>query len=171
MIRKLALIGLVVLVVGVVLLLVGATETAGAVHHLEGFHDVSPGMYASAELNLTAAATITLQHPPSGMGVVTGANLSVVNATNLGSVGLTPIGSSSGAVSYLVDAGSYYVVYFGSSAPSTSVIWLYTSQAALYGIATLVGLVSAAVGGVVALIGAIKKPKSPVAANPATPPP
>lgn len=168
--RKLALTGLVVFVVGVVVLIVGVLGTEGALHPVSGFHQLAPGEYVSQELNLTASATVTLRNPPTTMGLVTAQNLSVVNSTNLATTGVRALGTTSGTVAYLVSAGSYYVVYFGTSAPSTLVIYLYTGQAAAYGLATLAGLAMAVAGGIVGLVGVFTRPKPPANPQPPTVP-
>ncbi|MGI0071965.1 MAG: hypothetical protein ACRECT_07895 [Thermoplasmata archaeon] len=167
--RKLAAIGLVLFLVGIALLFAGVYATKGALHPVNDFTLRSPGEYVSPELNLTQAATVTIEKAPSREGLVTAQNLSIVNATNLGTEGVPATVTTSGTVAYSVSAGSYYVVSFGNSAPTTTVDYLYTNTVALYGLATLAGLALAVAGGVVGLIGAFRKPKPPVGAPPTNP--
>ncbi len=164
--RRLALIGLVVFIAGIALLGVGTYGVESSLHSVGSFTLLSPGEYVTPKIHLTSDATVTLRNPSSSMGIVTAANLSLVNATNLASMEVPLTTSSSGTSAYVVSAGDYYVVAFTSSAPSTTVQYLYTSEVAGYGIATLLGLILAIAGGITGLVGLVRKPKPPAGPAP-----
>ena len=160
MIRRWAYIGLALFIVGIVMLSVGLYGTLHGLHTVGTFTERSTGEYVSPELNLTSRATVTILHTPSGMGLVTAANLSAVNASTLSTYAISPTTVSGGTSAYLVNAGSYYVVYFGPTSPSAaSVDYLYLSEVTGYGALTIVGLGLAVGGGIFGLIGVFKKPK------------
>lgn len=160
--RRLVIIGLVLLVVGVALFAAGSYGARSSLHTVSTLTERSPGEYVSPELNLTAEATISLVHAPasSSIGVITSENLSSVNATNLAAKSIAPTASSSNTITYLVGPGSFYVVYFGSAAPSSLTIdYLYLTSSIAYGVLVLAGMVLIAVGLILAVVGAILKPK------------
>ena len=164
--RRVALIGLVVFIAGIALLGVGAYGVESSLHTVGAFTLLSPGEYVTPKIHLTSEATVTLRSAPSSMGLVTAANLSLVNATNLASMEVPITTSSSGTSAYVVPAGDYYVVAFASSAPGTTVQYLYTSEVAGYGIATLLGLILALGGGITGLVGLVRKRKPPAGPAP-----
>ncbi len=160
MIRRWAYIGLAIFVVGIVMLSVGLYGTLHGLHTVGPFTQRSAGEFVSPELNFTSQATVTILHPPSGMGLVAAANLSEVNASTFSTYAIPPTTASGGTYGYLLNAGSYYVVYFGSTSPSgASVDYLYLSEVTGYGALTIVGLGLAVGGGIFGLIGVFKKPK------------
>jgi hypothetical protein len=161
MLKKIALIGLVILLLGVVLFAAGTYEAKAELHTLSTYAPYGSGEFISPEINLTQSAAVTISHPPANLGLVTAANLSSVTSANFATETIAPAATSGGNLVYTVSAGSYYVVYFGSTAPTTQVSYLYLASAEIWGLAVLAGLAMLIAGGITALVGAIKKPKTP----------
>lgn len=157
--KKIALIGLVIFIVGIVMLAVGALEVQGALHQGTAYTQYSTGKYVSSEINLTSNATLTLTSAPSNMGVVSAADMPTVTNSTLSSVELKPLTTALGSESFLLPSGSYYVVYFGNSAPSTHYTYLYVHTITPFALLTSSGLFIAIAGGIVGIVGVVLKQK------------
>jgi hypothetical protein len=162
--RRLVWIGVILVVIGAAALGVGAYEVRAAATVTSIYSAYGSGEWVSDEINVSAASTITLAHPPSSMGVVTAADLPSVTAGNLNSTGIAPTSSAAGSAVYSVPSGSYYVVYFGATDPGTKITYVATASGELWGGITLLGIALLIAGGIVAIVGVLKKPKQPKAA-------
>lgn len=157
--KKIALIGLIILVVGIVMLVAGSLAIAANSHHSRAYTQYSTGKYISTEITLQQNTTLTIANAMSGMGVVTAADMPTVTSSTLSSVGIQPLASAAGAHVYQLQPGSYYVVYFGSASPSSLYSYVYTSTALSYGLFTTGGIFLAIAGGIVGIIGVVIKPR------------
>lgn len=157
--KKIALIGLVIFIVGIVMLAAGTLELEGAMHHGNSYSFYSTGKYVSAEINLTSSATLTIVSTPSTMGVVKAADMPSVTNSTLSSLELKPLATALGSQAFLLPSGSYYIVYFGTSAPSTLYSYLYTHISRTFALLTSAGLFIAIAGGIVGIVGVVLKKK------------
>lgn len=157
--KKIALVGVVILVIGIALLAVGTLELQANTHHSNTYTLYSSGKYVSDEINVTSNATLTITNAPATMGLVTAANMPSVTNSTLSTVEIQPLATALGAHAYQIPKGNYYVVYFGNAAPSNQYTYLYTSAVTTYGIPTSVGLFVAIAGGIVAIVGVVLKKK------------
>lgn len=157
--KNIALIGLVIFIVGIVMLAVGTFELQSAMHQGNSYTLNSTGKYVSVEINLTGNATLTIVSAPSRMGVVSAANMPTVTNSTLSSVELKPLATALGSQTFLLQSGSYYIVYFGSSAPSTHYTYLYVQASRGLAYLTSGGLFIAIAGGIVGIVGVVLKKK------------
>lgn len=153
-------IGVVLLIVGVALVSVSRVEIPSQVNMETSMTLDGTGMWVSHELNATPSSSITVNAKSADFGLIKASSLSAVNSSNLGNYRLSPNTASNGVDIYLHLSGSYYVVVFSSSQPAPSYSLIKNvGMVAIYGLLFLVGLVLAIAGVIVAIIGAVRKPK------------
>lgn len=157
--RKIALIGLVIFIAGIAILATGVGVIAASTHHSNVYTTYSAGKYIGAELNFRENTTLTISNAPSGMGLVRSADMPSVTSGSLNSVEIKPLTNAAGALVYQVPAGSYYVVYFGSSSPGAVYTYLYTGTVFSYGLLTGGGILLAITGAIVGIIGVVLHPR------------
>ncbi len=161
--KRIALVGLVILIVGIVLLAVGVSEVASNTFHSKVYTQYSAGKYVSSELNFKQNATVVITKFQTTMGLVRSADMPSVTNSTLGSIRITPLTTTLGSEVFQVPSGSYYVVYFGNATPASIYTYVYTSAATTYGLMTSGGLLLAIAGGIVGIVGVVLKSKQPVA--------
>lgn len=160
--RKIFVIGLVLLVVGVGIFF-GAVYAATSLTHVSTtLKESSSGEWISGQLNTTGTSSIVVVTSTGNFGVVPAGDISSVNASNIGHYAISPnetIGSLHTAV-YSDYSGQYVLVAFGASQPTVeySVIANFADELEL-GLLFLIAVSMAIAGFVIAIIGALMKPK------------
>jgi hypothetical protein len=145
----------IVLIVGVGVLFVGATETAATLTIITTFNEQHPGEYASPEIDLTTSSVIEVQAPGAVSGVVHAQDLYSVNKTNLASYALKPNATVAGTQQFRGITGDFYYVDFSSAPPSVThvVVTPFRSGVIRFVALVLAGLIGAVVGAIVAVMG------------------
>ncbi len=151
--KPIVIIGGVALVIGVVLIAVGAVGVLRGLIVITAFSEPHGGEYVSTELvlNTTSGVAIT-SAAPSG-GLVPAQDLNLINSTNIAQYALAPH-SSGVTLTYINLTGNYYYVAFAASQPSSKVVatplhggTMASSPTTLGGFAVLViGVVVVALG-------------------------
>lgn len=162
--RKFILIlGLSVLVIGLVLAASIPEVEKPYIKTYTNFEPLAAGKYVSFEINISAETEISTLG--SGAYLVTASSVGIVTESNIMhynlpmTLNLTVNGVPTH--SYVVQTGSYYVVYFGSDSASVSyTIINHYSLVSLLGTMYVVGLGLILAGIVLTGLGAILKPKS-----------
>ncbi len=149
------MVGVILLIVGVGLLLVGATQTAASLTIITTFNEQHPGEYVSPEIDLNTSSVIEVQSPGAVSGVVHAQNLDSVNSTNLASYALKPNATVAGTQQFRGITGDFYYVDFSSAPPSGThvVVTPFRSGVIKFIALVIVGLIGAVVGAIVAVIG------------------
>lgn len=168
--KKIVLIGLVLLIIGVVILGISLYETAALSDENSALVQVSTGEWRSnlISMNSTGILEVTTS-VSSDFGLVPASEINVITASNLASHVVnydTPSTAGSlNAFTYDQISGNYYFVIFSSSTPSFSYTYL-PAEAILFGEFLVVGSGIAFVGLIMAIVGAILKKKvQPVEEN------
>jgi hypothetical protein len=167
--RRTVVIGLVVLVIGVVLLAVGALGVLSNVTISRNFTQPHPGEYVSAEIMLNTTSGVAVSSPAAVGGLIPAQDLNLVNSGNIGTYAVPINATSLGTDTYRELVGDYYYVAFASTQPSTTIVATPRGSALVgFGALVLVGLACTVAGIIVAIVGAIQKPKpvGPAAPNP-----
>lgn len=160
--KKIALIGVAVLVIGAVLFVVGLAELNANVATGTTMKQTATGEWTSTEFNLTSGNVLTVITNNTSFAVVSASHLSSVNATNYGHYSLNNNGQINRSVgyvsSYTDDNGHYYLVIFSQHQPSVAYA-VDTSQSAAvtYGLFEAVGVILIIAGVIVAAVGALLK--------------
>ncbi len=160
-------VGVVVLIVGLGLLAVGATETAGSLKIITTFSERHPGEYVSTEIVLNATSVIEVQSPGTVSGVVRAQDLDSVNSTNLATYALKPNSTVAGTQQFRGITGDHYYVAFSSTPPSGThvVVTPFRSGLVRFIALVIVGLICAVAGIVVTVMG-IRRDTSPLPQEP-----
>ena len=152
-------IGVIILVIGVALLGVGALGALKSLTVNRSFTEPHPGEFVSAEIALNSSSTLVVASPASVGGIVHAADLAMVNSTNIASLAVKANGAGGSTYTGLV--GDYYYVAFASTQPSTTIVATPAGSGIVaFGGLALLGLLLILVGIVVAIVGAIQKPKT-----------
>lgn len=162
--KKIAIIGVVLLIVGVALY-VGATEglmTTTIVN--TKMVQTSTGEWTSLELNTSSGSQLSLVTENSSYALVPSNDMSKINSGNVQNYAVSPkseLSTSLGLVStFSPSAGSYYVVVFSKTTPSVKYTLLKSlADAAVYGLLVLAGMVLSIVGVIVLIVGLILRNK------------
>ena len=163
-----------VLVVGIVLLVVGVAMVGGSLfetdHALSGLLNPSRGMGDTMNSNRNGEfySTVLNATPGNYIMVTSGAphylipsdDLSVVNSSNVGAYAVSAYQTSGNNTLYTSLNGSYYVVVFGPAPPIVGYDVIASITGLVWSVAVLgLGVIFAIAGLIVAVIGAILKPK------------
>lgn len=162
--KKIAIIGLIMLVVGIAMF---AISTFGVLHSTTvgtAMTQQSSGIWASSEINISSGYQLTLITHTSSFGVVPASDLSSVTSSNLTSLSISwtaQTNTSVGTVTtYSPASGSYYLVVLSSSMPSATYSTATSLTAiAVYGILDVVGIIVGIIGFIVLIVGLILKRK------------
>jgi hypothetical protein len=163
--KKIALIGLVIFLVGIVLAGVSLAGTYSLTHTSGTVNAVTSGEWDSGEINVTSGGLLTVTTSvSSNYGLVKAADISSVSATTLGSYALSSNTSTSAAshqiLTYQDLNGSYYFVVFSSFSPSILIAYITDfSQEVVYALMLLPGGAMAVIGFIVGIVGVILKRK------------
>jgi hypothetical protein len=120
--RPIVVIGGVVLIIGVVLIAVGAVGVLRGLTVVTTFSEPQSGEYVSTELVLNSTSGVAVTSSAANGGLIPAQDLNLVNSTNVGQYALTPHSSVAGTVTYTNLTGDYYYVAFASSQPSSKVV-------------------------------------------------
>ncbi len=151
-------IGVAVLIVGVVLVAVGAVGVLRGLTIVTTFSEPHSGEYVSSEVVLNATSAVAVTSAASNGGLIPAQDLNLVNSINLGQYALTPHSNVVGTVTYTNLTGGYYYVAFASSQPSSKIVVTPLNGGTL-GSSPLVlgGFVAFIIGVIVVVVGARRK--------------
>jgi len=156
--------GVVVLVIGLVLLAVGAFGALNSLTISKSFTEPHPGEYVSAEIVLNTTSALVISSPAANGGVIRAQDLDLVNSTNIGTYAIPFNSSGAGSDTYTRLTGDYYYIVFASTSPGTTIVATPLNLGIVrYGALALLGFVIIIVGIVVIVVGAIQKSPTRVA--------
>ena len=156
--RPIVIVGALVLIIGVVLIAVGAVGVLRGLTIITTFSEPHSGEYVSSELILNSTSGVAVSSAAAIGGLIHAQDLNLVNSTNIGQYALPPHSNVAGTITYTNLMGDYYYVAFASSQPSSRVVAT-RLQGGTLGSSSLVlgGLVVVIVGIVVIVLGVRKK--------------
>jgi multisubunit Na+/H+ antiporter MnhG subunit len=156
--KPIVIIGSLVLIIGVVLIAVGAVGVLRGLTVISTFNQPQSGEYVSTELMLNATSGIAVTSAAANGGLILAQYLSLVNSTNIGQYAVTPHSNVAGTVTYTNLIGDYYYVAFTSSQPSSKVVAtpLHGGTMASSPV-VLGGFLAVIVGIAVIVVGALRK--------------
>lgn len=157
--KKMLIIGIVILIVGIVMFGASAYTTGNNANRSNTWNGYKSGEYISSPLNFSGQNVITYTYKGSGIGIVTASVLPTVNSTNLAQLSISPTTSVGSEKVYDLGTGTYYIVSFSNSTPTLSYTYLKVSNILITGVLTLIGLILLIVGVIIAIIGAVMKKK------------
>ena len=156
--KRITVIGIVVLVVGIVLVIGGAVGALGSLTINTSFTQPHPGEYVSSEIMLNTTSNLVVSSPAASGGIVTAQNLNLVNSTNISSYTIPYSASGAGSNIYKSLSGDYYYVAFASAQPDTKIVATpQGSSVAAFGALALLGIVLAIAGIVITVVGVRQK--------------
>ncbi len=168
MIKRIVIIGLVILILGGAMLFGGIYINEGVVsrdsHTSISLYNSTTHEYISSNITIKPGYEVMVGGRP-------GSNAGLVNIKNLGSVNSTNINSSAVGLSEQISSekiyvnlpsGTYVYVMFNSSKPSITYEYAALSTIETGGIMVIAGIIASIAGLVVMIVGAIKKPKKPL---------
>jgi uncharacterized membrane protein len=120
--RPTVIIGGVVIILGVVLIAVGAVGVLRGLTVITTFSQPQSGEYVSTELMLNTTSGIAVTSAAANGGLIPAQYLNLVNSTNIGQYAVAPHSNVAGTVTYTDILGNYYYVVFASSQPSSKVV-------------------------------------------------
>jgi hypothetical protein len=115
-------IGAAVLIIGVVLIAVGAVGVLRGLTIVTAFSEPQSGEYVSTELVLNTTSDLAVTSAAANGGLIPAQDLNLVNSTNIGQYAIGTHSSGAGTVTYTNLTGGYYYVAFASSQPSSKVV-------------------------------------------------
>jgi hypothetical protein len=156
--KPIVAVGAAVLIIGVVLIAVGAVGVLRGLTIVTTFSEPHSGEYVSTELMLNSTSGMAVTSAAANGGLIPAQDLNFVNSTNLSQYALTPHSNTAGTVTYTNLKGDYYYVAFASSQPSSRVVAT-PLQGGTLGSSPLVlgGFVAIVVGVIVTVVGARRK--------------
>jgi hypothetical protein len=159
--RPIVVLGGIVLIIGVVLIAVGAVGVLRGLTVITTFSEPQSGEYVSAELILNSTSGVAITSAAANGGLIPAKDLNLVNSTNIGQYALTPRSNVAGTATYTDLMGNYYYVAFVSSQPSSKIAATSLHGGTL-GSSPLVlgGLVVVIIGVVVIVLGVRRKSRS-----------
>ena len=169
--KNLLIIGLILLVIGVIVAGFSTYEvTGGAVRSISGAGNimkaVTNGDFYSNTLNVSPDYELIVVSSVQAY-LIPSQDLNSVNSANVAGFAITPSthsASSTNTYVYIGLNGSYVVVTFGSTPPSTMDYAVLKSgglsQLVIFGLLLIIGVLLAIVGIIVVIIGAVLKPKN-----------
>ena len=160
--KNILIVGLVLLVIGIALI---GVSTFSLGHSSSATFSSSTvmiqgpnGDYHSQELNVTSGDVISVS-TASKVYLIPASDLVVANQSNVNSFAISPLSSSSSAVTYNDLTGSYYVVVFSTSSPSVAYVVGNTGSLISAGIMIIIGGLLFFIGLIITIIGAVLKKK------------
>lgn len=159
--RPTVLVGGVVIILGVVLIAVGAVGVLRGLTVITTFSEPQSGEYVSAELMLNSTSGVAVSSAAANGGLIAAQDLNLVNSTNIGQYALAPKSSVAGTATYTGLSGNYYYVAFASSQPSSRIVAT-PLQGGTLGSSPLIlgGFVAFIAGIVVVVVGVRRKSRS-----------
>jgi hypothetical protein len=120
--RPIVGIGAVVLIIGVVLIAVGAVGVLRGLTVVTTFSEPQSGEYVSTELVLNSTSGMAITSAAAKGGLIPSQDLNLVNSTNIDQYAITPHSSTGGTLTYTNLMGDYNYVAFASSQPSSKIV-------------------------------------------------
>ncbi|MEM3237669.1 MAG: hypothetical protein QW258_02480 [Thermoplasmata archaeon] len=157
--KKMLIIGIVILIVGIVMFSASAYSTGHDTSRSNTWVEYKNGEYISSPLNFSGQNILTYSYTGSGIAVVTDSVLPTVNSTNLPQVSISPTTSVGSEKVYDLGTGTYYIVSFSNSSPALSYTYLKVSNVLITGVLTVIGLILFIAGVIITIIGAVMKKK------------
>ncbi|SMD31018.1 hypothetical protein [Picrophilus oshimae] len=159
--KKIAIIGVVILIIGIAVFATGSYEGTHLLHR--SVSEIRTGEYKTDNITLKSGDILAVTSPPSVYGLIPLNDIKIVNSTNINKYSLKPLVSSSTAVEYLVNStnsGSYAFVMF-TSAVSSTFTYEYGafSTIEVIGVLALFGIIIGVIGFIILIAGLILKPK------------
>jgi len=154
------IIGVVVLIIGMVLLAVGGLGVFSHLTISTKFTQPHPGEFVSAELVLNTSSGVAVSSPAAVGGIIPAQDLNLVNSSSIGTYEVPISASGAGSNIYKGLVGDYYYVAFASTQPTTKIVATPLSSGALdFTPLVFLGLACIVAGFVVAIVGALRRPK------------
>lgn len=120
--RPMVITGSVVLIIGVVLIAVGAVGVLRGLTVINTFSEPHSGEYVSTELILNGTADAAVTSAAASGGLIPAQDLNIVNSSNIAQYAIATHSSVGGTVTYTNLTGDYYYVAFASSQPSSKLV-------------------------------------------------
>lgn len=163
--KKIALIGLVIFVIGVVLIASFFVTGFSLPKAVKTVSEVSAGEWDSGLIQATPNGTLAvIATSSSNYGLIPASDLSQVTSSNLASLAIKPLTSTSIeshlALTYMNLSGLYYFVVYSSSTPAITVTFISnTDLGAAHGLLILAGGFLSLIGIIVGVVGLVMRKK------------
>lgn len=160
--KKILIIGVVLLVIGVAIGGTSLYETSKEVKNVsKTMYTGQNGDYYSAILTPSSTGYISVVSS-SETYLIPSQDLAVVDSSNVMDYAIAPTITTASATIYSDLNGSYYVVAFGSTTPTVTytVLELNLGLIGIIAISMIIGFILAIAGIIITIIGAILKPKN-----------
>lgn len=163
--KKIALIGLVIFVIGVVLIASFFVTGFSLPKAVKTVSEVSAGEWDSGLIQATPNGTLAvIATSSSNYGLIPASDLSQVTSSNLASLAIKPLSSTSIeshlALTYMNLSGLYYFVVYSSSTPAITVTFISnTYLGAAHGLLILAGGLLSLIGIIVGVVGLVMRKK------------
>lgn len=165
--KRLLLIGVIILIIGV------AFSVAGFVgeHNLvpissQTMTQTSSGIWASSSLNVKSGSVLEVTSSSNSTYLVNTSDAGQVDASNIAKYEIHPLTTTTADSLHILEydniSGSFTVVSTSSSKPTvTTTLIANIGMVAVLGLLLIIGVVLAIAGFIIAIIGAVLKPKNP----------
>ena len=161
--RSTVVIGGVVLVIGVVLIAVGAVGVLRGLTVVTTYSEPQSGEFVSTELVLNVTSGVAVTSAAANGGLILAQDLNQVTSTNIGQYAVAPHSNVAGTVTYTDLMGDYYYVVFASSQPSSKVVATPLNGGTIASSPLVLGgFVAVIVGVAVMVLGVHRKSRSPM---------
>ncbi len=167
MIKRMVIIGLIILIIGGALFFGGLYTSDQIISHnshtATSFYNSTSHEYISSNITIKSGYEVLVEGGPSNAGLVNINRLSSVNSTNVNSSTMQPSEHFSNEKVYVgLPSGTYVYVMFNSSKPS--VIYEYATLSAVEtgGFMVIAGVIAGIAGLAIMIVGTIRKPKKPI---------
>ncbi len=157
--KKIAIIGIILLVIGVAMLAVGVYGASGSITTISTFNQPNTGEYVSTQFAADSSETLVVSSPSSIGGLVPAQDVNTVSSTNINSYAASYNATAGGTEVYYGLSGTYCYVAFSSTSPNSTIIILNTAVATEYGVLAIGGIAFAIIGIIIAIVGAVLKVK------------
>ncbi len=163
--KKMAIVGAVILIAGVVMFFSVSAEILGSTTVGNSLSKAGNGEWETPELNVTFGGEVTVISNSSDVALVPASDISTLTSSNIMNYSISPksgANTSAGSVSvYTPPAGSYYFVSFSKSSPSITYTVLNSAGTAIvYGLLEIAAVIMGIGGLIVLIVGVILKEKN-----------
>lgn len=159
--RPTVMVGVAILIVGVVLVAVGAVGVLRGLTIVSTFSEPQSGEYVSTELVLNATSAIAVTSAATNGGLIPAQDLSLVSSSNLGQYALAPHSNVAGTVTYTNLTGNYYYVAFASAQPSSKIVVTPLHGGTLASSPLVLGGFVAIIAGIVVIVLGVRRKSGP----------
>ena len=138
--RRTATIGIIVLAVGLVFVVGGASGELGALTINAAFSQRKPGEYVSAEIVLNATSNLVVSSPAASGGIIHAKDLELLKSSSIFRYAVPFYSTAAGNDVFRSLSGDFYYVAFSSAQPSAKIVATPQGSSALtYGALALLG--------------------------------